>query len=97
MELNTAVGILAAILGFILVVSFATRARVFCQYLRHMTGIELTPGEVKQIFKLRGPEGVRELLMDLIIREDLKSGPLDPETAHAEKPASALLDETRGH
>lgn len=95
MDLNYTVAVVTVVLVLILIISFATRARVFCQYLRHMTGLELTPGEVRQIFKARGPEGVRDLFMDLMIREDLKSGPLDPETARAKKPAAALLDETR--
>ncbi len=95
MDLNYTVAVVTAGLLVILIISFATRARVFCQYLRYMTGLELTPSEVRQIFKDRGPEGVRELFMDLMIREDLKAGPLDPETAHAQKPASVMLDETR--
>ena len=81
-----------AILLFILVVSFLARARVFCQYLRLMTGIELTPGEVKKIFRLRGKSGVRELFLDLLIREDLKDSPtITPETPRA-KPVADLID-----
>jgi hypothetical protein len=40
-----------------------------------MTGIVLRPTEVKRAFKTGGREGVRELFLDLIIREDLKEGP----------------------
>ncbi len=81
-----------AVLLVILVVSFLARARVFCQYLRYMTGIRLTPGEVKKIFRLRGKSGVRELFLDLLIREDLKdSPPITPDTPRA-KPVADLID-----
>ena len=44
-----------------------------------MTGIALKPPEVRRAFKSGGREGVRELFLDLIIREDLKGGPVgDP-------------------
>ena len=84
--------VFAVILGFLLLVSFRSRARVFCQYLRLMTGIELTPKEVKNVHRLRGKEGVRELLIDLLIQKDLESGPLSPEDAEPTKPASSLGD-----
>ncbi len=81
-----------AVLLFILIVSFLARSRVFCQYLRYMTGIQLTPGEVKKIFRLRGKSGVRELFLDLLIREDLKDSPLiTPDTPRA-KPVADLID-----
>jgi hypothetical protein len=64
-----------ALLLFILVVSFTSRARMFCQYLKAMSGIELKPGEVHRAYKLRGKAGVRELFLDLIIREEVKSSP----------------------
>lgn len=67
---------LAAILLFILIVSFRSRATVFCQYLESMTGIKLKPADVKRVFDQKGRDGVRELFLDLIIQEDLKSGPL---------------------
>lgn len=60
----------------LLVVSFRSRAYVFCQYLKAMAGIALEPSDVKAAFKKGGKEGVRELFLDLIIREDLKSGPI---------------------
>jgi len=60
----------------LLVVSFRSRAYVFCQYLRTMAGIALKPRDVRAAFKKGGKEGVRELFLDLIIREDLKSGPI---------------------
>ena len=81
----------ALILLILLGVSFASRAWVFCQYLRHMTGIQLTPGEVKKVFHLRGKSGVRELFLDLLIREDLKDSPLvTPETPRA-RPVAELI------
>jgi hypothetical protein len=73
--------VFAGLLLLILVVSFRSRAIVFCQYLRAMTGIELKPTEVKRVFKKRGKDGVRELFLDLIIKEDLKTGPLIPGAA----------------
>ena len=69
----------AVVLLLLLVVSFRSRAVVFCQYLSAMTGIQLQPSLVRRVFRESGPEGVRELFLDLIIREDLKQGPIDPE------------------
>ena len=60
-----------AVLLLLLVTSFLSRPRVFCQYLSHMTGIELKPGTVKRRYKARGRGAVRDLLIDLLIREDL--------------------------
>jgi hypothetical protein len=71
----TMVGV-ALILLMLLVISFRSRAYVFCQYLMTMAGIALKPRDVKAAFKRGGKEGVRELFLDLIIREDLKSGPI---------------------
>jgi hypothetical protein len=72
----------ALLLLLILVVSFRSRAIVFCQYLKAMTGVELKPKEVRRIFRAEGQDGVRTLFLDLIIREDLKTGPLEiPEGA----------------
>ncbi len=69
------VGVAIALL-VLLVISFRSRAYVFCQYLMTMAGIALKPKDVKAAFKRGGKEGVRELFLDLIIREDLKSGPI---------------------
>ena len=69
------VGVAIALL-ILLVISFRSRAYVFCQYLMTMAGIGLKPRDVKAAFKRGGKEGVRELFLDLIIREDLKSGPI---------------------
>jgi Na+/H+ antiporter NhaA len=66
----------AGILLLILIVSFRSRAKVFCQYLQAMTGIKLKPYEVAKVFRLRGRDGVREFFLDLIIKEDLKQGPI---------------------
>ena len=60
---------------FVLVVSILMRPRIFTQYLEHMTGIELSPREVARVFRERGKAGVREMFLELIIREDLKDGP----------------------
>ena len=67
----------ALILLVILVVSFRSRAVVFCQYLEAMTGIRLKPSDVRRVYAERGRNGVRELFLDLIIREDLKEGPVE--------------------
>ena len=71
--------IFAAVLLAILAISFGARAFVFCQYLKRMTGIELKPSDVKRAFKQQGQTGVREMFLDLIIREDLKAGPIEIE------------------
>ena len=79
----------ALLLLFILIVSFRSRAVVFCQYLKRMTGIELSPSEVRRCYKEKGTEGVRELFLDLIIKEDLKTGSLQipPEIQQSKAPA----------
>ena len=68
--------IFAGVLLLILIISFRSRAVVFCQYLSAMTGIKLKPAEVRRVFRERGKDGVREFFLDLIIREDLKQGPI---------------------
>ena len=42
-----------------------------------MTGIELKPSDVRRVYRQRGRDGVREFFLDLIIREDLKQGPME--------------------
>ncbi|HEX6094941.1 MAG TPA: hypothetical protein VF432_01355 [Thermoanaerobaculia bacterium] len=69
--------IFAGVLLLILVISFRSRAVVFCQYLEAMTGIRLKPSDVRRVYRERGRNGVRELFLDLIIREDLKEGPME--------------------
>ena len=77
MFLIVSVGVLLALL----IVSFASRPRVFTEYLHHMTGIRLSPREVSRVFKEKGRPGVRELFLDLIIREDLRDSPrITPDT-----------------
>lgn len=69
--------IFAGILLLILVVSFRSRAVVFTQYLSTMTGIQLKPADVARVYREKGKDGVREFFLDLIIREDLKQGPIE--------------------
>jgi hypothetical protein len=69
--------IFAGLLLLILIISFRSRAVVFCQYLEAMTGIRLRPSDVRRVYRERGKNGVRELFLDLIIREDLKEGPME--------------------
>jgi hypothetical protein len=68
--------IFAGVLLLLLIISFRSRAVVFCQYLEAMTGIELKPSDVRRVYRKRGKNGVREMFLDLIIREDLKEGPI---------------------
>lgn len=86
--------IFAVVLLAILIVSFRSRAVVFCQYLEAMTGIELEPSDVRRVYAERGRNGVREMFLDLIIREDLKEGPIEiPEevpAAHMKRAASRV-------
>ncbi len=60
-----------SVLLLLLLASFMSRSRVFCQYLNHMTGIKLKPGTVQALYKRRGRAGVRDHLIDLLIKEDL--------------------------
>ena len=69
--------VFALVLLVILIVSFRSRAVVICQYLQTMTGIRLSPSEVRRVFNHSGRNGVREMFLDLIIREDLKEGPME--------------------
>jgi len=65
-----AVAAIVILLG-LLVISFLSRARVFCQYLKHMTGIELKPATVRKVYRKTGRGGVRDMLISLLIQEDL--------------------------
>ncbi|MGE5277169.1 MAG: hypothetical protein ACM3SU_09255 [Acidobacteriota bacterium] len=79
------------VLLFLLVISFRSRSTVFCQYLKAMTGIALKPADVTRAFKSGGKEGVRELFLDRIIREDLKEGPAPiPEEAGTKTESSVM-------
>ena len=60
-----------AVLLFLLIMSFIYRSKVFCQYLQYMTGIKLKPDTVRALYKRGGRGGVRDHLIDLLIREDL--------------------------
>jgi hypothetical protein len=74
------VGTTGALL-LVLIVSMLSRPRIFTQYLEHMTGIKLSPRDVAEVFKSRGKAGVRDMFLELIIREDLKDGPtITPDT-----------------
>ena len=60
---------------------------MFCQYLEAMTGVKLRPSDVRREFKAHGRNGVREMFLELIIREDLKEGPISiPEEQPEESP-----------
>ncbi|HSP34754.1 MAG TPA: hypothetical protein VLU46_10605 [Thermoanaerobaculia bacterium] len=80
--------VFAVILLVILIISFRSRAVVFCQYLETMTAIRLKPSEVRRVFNQSGRNGVREMFLDLIIREDLKDGPAEiPGEERSSQPA----------
>jgi hypothetical protein len=74
-QMNTFLIISVGVLLLLLVVSFLSRPRVFTQYLQTMTGIKLAAQDVARVYKQRGKAGVREMFLELIIREDVKSGP----------------------
>jgi hypothetical protein len=74
-QLNTFLVASCGVLLVLLVVSFLSRPRVFTQYLRAMTGIQLSARDVARVYKQRGKAGVRDMFLELIIREDVKSGP----------------------
>lgn len=74
-QMNTFLIVSVGVLLFLLVVSFLSRPRVFTQYLRTMTGIKLSAQDVARVYKQRGKAGVRDMFLELIIREDVKSGP----------------------
>jgi hypothetical protein len=90
--------VFAGILLLILIISFRSRAVVFCQYLAAMTGIQLRPADVRRVYAEKGRNGVRELFLDLIIREDLKEGPIDipDEPAPTLKAAEPQRSDGRG-
>ncbi len=83
--------LLILVLFLVLLVSFAARARVFCQYLRHMTGIELKPSKVRQMFKKGGRGAVRDMLIDLLIRKDLAATDRPPVTPDS-KPDTGIFE-----
>ena len=77
--------VFAVILLIILIVSFRSRAVVFCQYLEAMTGVDLKPSDVRREFARGGRNAVREMFLDLMIREDLKEGPMEIPDGTAEE------------
>ena len=85
----------AVVLLVILIVSFRSRAVVFCQYLQTMTGIRLKPSDVRRVYREKGRNGVRELFLDLIIREDLKEGPMEIPDADASQSQSLKVSESQ--
>jgi hypothetical protein len=80
------------VLLLLLLASFLSRPRVFCQYLRYMTGIELQPRKVQRIYRSKGRGGVRDHLIDLLIREDLA----DPKriVTPDSKPDTSMFEQT---
>jgi hypothetical protein len=79
----------ALLLLAILIISFRSRAVVFCQYLQTMTGIKLRPSDVRRVYREGGADAVRTYFLDLIIREDLKQGPLEiPGRGQTEEPVA---------
>ncbi len=85
-------GALAVVLVLLvlLIISFRSRGRVFCQYLKYMTGIDLNVGLVNRAYKANGRGGVRDLLLDLIIQEDL-SDP-DRQVMPGSKPKPSIYE-----
>jgi hypothetical protein len=74
-QVNTFLVVSVGVLLLLLVVSVLSRPRVFTQYLHAMTGIKLSARDVARVFRQRGKAGVRDMFLELIIREDVKSGP----------------------
>jgi len=74
-QMNTFLIISVGVLLLLLVVSFLSRPRVFTQYLHTMTGIKLSARDVARVYRQRGKAGVRDMFLELIIREEVKSGP----------------------
>lgn len=85
----------AVVLLLLLVVSFASRPRVFSQYLRAMTGIRVTPREIRRVFSQRGRTGVRELFLELLIREDLREDGVARPDAKSSRPIAFEIDAAR--
>ncbi|MEZ5314140.1 MAG: hypothetical protein R2862_11090 [Thermoanaerobaculia bacterium] len=85
----------AVVLLLLLVVSFASRPRVFSQYLKTMTGIGISSAEIRRVFKQRGRSGVRELFLDLLIREDLREDGVDHPDSRPSRPVAFEVDAAR--
>jgi hypothetical protein len=94
-DLTLALLAVACALMLVLIVSFASRPRMFAQYLRLLTGIRITPAEIRRVHRKHGRAGVRELFLDLLIREDLNETGVATPDAEPRLPAAIELDETR--
>ena len=92
MLIRLGAGVAIVVLLLLLLASFLSRPRVFCQYLRHMTGIELQSRKVQRIYRTKGRGGVRDHLIDLLIREDLA----DPKRVVTpdSKPDTSMFEQT---
>ena len=92
MLIRLGAGVAIVVLLLLLLASFLSRPRVFCQYLRHMTGIELQSRKVQRIYRTKGRGGVRDHLIDLLIREDLA----DPKriVTPDSKPDTSMFEQT---
>ena len=86
-----AVAVVAVLLALLLA-SFMSRARVFCQYLHYMTGIRLKPSTVQGLYARNGRGGVRDHLIDLLIREDLADE--DRVVTPDSKPDTSIFEST---
>jgi len=93
-EIMFRLGALAGIvvLLLLLLASFLSRARVFSQYLAHMTGIRLKPSQVRKVFAAHGRPGVRDMLIDLLIREDL-ADTSRPKVTPDSKPDTSIYEQ----
>src|SRR5260370_8466981 len=72
----------AAVLLIILIISFRSRAVVFCHYLQAMTGVKLKPYQVAGVFRQPGPDGVPGFFLHLILHQGLNHSPR-PTPPHA--------------
>src|ERR1035441_4403776 len=79
--------VFAGVLFLILLISFRSRATVFCQYLKAMAGIELKPSQGRSGFKDPRKGGGRARFLALLIKEALReTGPLQiPKDVRAPK------------
>jgi len=93
-EIVLRLGAVAAVLVLLLLLlaSFLSRARVFCQYLAHMTGIRLKPKQVRRLYASHGRPGVRDMLIELLIREDL-ADTSRPQVRPDSEPDTSIYDQ----
>ena len=62
---------MVVILLLFLVLSFAFRPLLFCQYLKHMAGFDLKPKDVKEAYHKNKAQGVRDLFLEHYIKDRL--------------------------